>query len=282
MKKNKEEVLEKLINSSGFLFQIAVEHLVSSSMDQPWSVVSREHPWRSKESGAEGFIDLIFAAGVAWMVCECKRTRDGDWVFIVESKNKAEVATMRCSWVAGIADGTGIAGWDDVVFRPSSLESAFCVIRGSSDKDGPLLERIAGNLLLSMDCLIEEDVEYVKKKQQGYKGVYIPAIITNSRLFACEVDPGTISLADGTIEAREFIEVPLIRFKKTLSFESPSNSRARNLFEATRERERTVLIINSSSLLEILSKTNMKTASWEDPYPWDAALNQLNQGKAKK
>ena len=275
---DRNEELGKLLNSSGFLFQLAVEHLVSSNPDQPWRVISREHPWKDRNTAAGGFIDLILAAGIGivWMVCECKRTKGGEWIFLVERNTPSQVSTIRCSWIAGLAGCMGLAGWDDVTFHPASRESAFCVVRGN-EKDSPLLERIAGTLLQSVDCLAEEDIEYMERKKLDYRGVYIPALITNAKLYVSEVDPGTISITDGTVMTPQFVEVPMIRFKKSLSLQQPPNAKAHDIIEAAKERERTVMVINSDALLEVLSTANMKKEFWEDPHPWDAAMNRAKQ-----
>ncbi len=278
MKKQKKVQLEKLLNSSGFLFQLAIENLVSSSDNHEWRVISREHPWKHNEMESEGFIDLILSAGqdMFFMVCECKRTKQGEWVFIVENEKKGNVKPIRCLWIAGTSKGHSFSGWDDVNFKPPSPESSFCVIRGSGERGQPLLERLAGNLLLSTDCLADEDIGIVKKRKADfYRGMYIPLIITNATLYICELDINEISITDGTVFNQEFKEVPMVRFRKTLSFGSPPNSQATRIESATLERERTVLVINSFSLIDILSTYSLKTEIWDDDHPWDVALENI-------
>ncbi|MCJ7772377.1 MAG: hypothetical protein MUP22_04490 [Desulfobacterales bacterium] len=279
MTNDKNKKLGKLINSSGFLFQLAIQHLILKSQKQPWKVIAREHPWKDKSTGEGGFIDLILdtSLGLVFMVCECKRTRGGEWIFIVERNTPSEIIYVRCLWRAGLPSGIRMSGWDDIPFQPSSKESAFCVVRGN-EKDPPLLERIAGSLLQSVDCLAEEDIEYTEKMKTEYKGVYIPAIITNAKLYICEVDPGEISIKEGELITPNFVEVPMIRFKKNLSLQEPPNAKANNLIEASKERERTVLVINSESLINILSSYNIKRQHWEGPHPWDEALSIAKQG----
>lgn len=278
MKKQKKVQLEKLLNSSGFLFQLAIENFVSSSDNHEWRVISREHPWKHNEMESEGFIDLILSAGhdMFFMVCECKRTKQGEWVFIVENEKKGNVKPIRCLWIAGTSKGHSFSGWDDVNFKPPSPESSFCVIRGSGEGSQPLLERLAGNLLLSIDCLADEDIGIIKKgKHNIYKGMYLPVIITNATLYICELDINNISITDGTVFNQEFKEVPMVRFRKTLSFDSPPNSKALDIESASLERERTVLVINSSSLIDILSTSSLKREGWENLHPWDAALENI-------
>lgn len=278
MTQDNTENLSKLVNTSGFLFQLAVEHLVTSNPDQPCRVVSREHPWKTPDGNPGGFIDLILAVGTGMIwVCECKRTRDADWIFLVEPGNQDQTPKIRCSWVAGVPGKGDIAGWSEITFQPKSHESAFCVIRGSGEKDSPLLERTAGHLLQSQDALIGECVDYTIRKRHEYKVIYIPIIITNARLQVCKMHPRDVSLSSGTLGHTDFTEVPMIRFRKTLSFQAPPNSIATDVFEATRERERTVLVINSESLLRILKSSSMRTALFEDQNPVDVAFDQLQQ-----
>src|SRR5437899_1635740 len=78
------EDLRKMVNTSGFPFQLGVEREVKETrLRHGWEVLPREHPWRQAESGKSGYIDLILSKGFARMVVECKRPRDGTWVFLV-------------------------------------------------------------------------------------------------------------------------------------------------------------------------------------------------------
>ena len=67
-------------NSSGFPLQIGVMHAIDQSSE--WRVVVEEHPWRSDETGSEGFIDLVAMnrqPGFGAMIIECKRVRQAAW-----------------------------------------------------------------------------------------------------------------------------------------------------------------------------------------------------------
>ena len=48
------------INSSGFPFQIRVEQEIKKSfIIHKWSSIGLEHRWINKDSGSEGFIDIV-------------------------------------------------------------------------------------------------------------------------------------------------------------------------------------------------------------------------------
>ena len=93
-----KEKLEKLVNSSGFPLQIALQHLIESKKsDHGWDVLSHEHPWANKEAGSEGFIDLILVnnSDRHIMVVECKRVRDTYWIFLVPSEKTDDKETCH-------------------------------------------------------------------------------------------------------------------------------------------------------------------------------------------
>jgi hypothetical protein len=55
-----ENKLSKLINSSGFPFQLAAENEINkTSQFHSWRIYSREYPWKNPITGTEGYVDLI-------------------------------------------------------------------------------------------------------------------------------------------------------------------------------------------------------------------------------
>ncbi len=82
----KPEHLLKLVNSSGFLFQERIEEEIRTTHSKHgWKVLVREHRWEIEEPAAGGFIDLVLKRGNFRLVVECKRLREGHWVFLTPS-----------------------------------------------------------------------------------------------------------------------------------------------------------------------------------------------------
>src|SRR5262249_25748498 len=79
-----EEEFRKIVNASGFLFQLRVENEIETTqLDHRWTVLAREHPWQDVASDRNGYIDLVLGKANVRLVIECKRTRDADWIFLV-------------------------------------------------------------------------------------------------------------------------------------------------------------------------------------------------------
>jgi hypothetical protein len=58
--KEPDTELLKLINGSGFPFQMAAKERIQSTSDaHGWEVVAEEHPWRHPSAGSAGFVDLV-------------------------------------------------------------------------------------------------------------------------------------------------------------------------------------------------------------------------------
>src|SRR5262249_34320375 len=74
-----------IVNASGFPFQQVVENEVNRTRDtgmHTWTVLFSEYPWADGRTGEEGFIDLALTSGYTVCVLECKRLKQGKWVFI--------------------------------------------------------------------------------------------------------------------------------------------------------------------------------------------------------
>jgi hypothetical protein len=72
----------KLLNASGFAFQLAIEYAVQAKAGGIQScIVGREHPWSS--GSAVGFADIALSCVNLFVVVECKRTRDAAWTFLM-------------------------------------------------------------------------------------------------------------------------------------------------------------------------------------------------------
>jgi len=72
------EELEKLVNRSGFLFQMSVEnHVRETSSEHGWEILASEYPWAAPDAAKSGFVDFIAGRSGLRCVVECKRTQDG-------------------------------------------------------------------------------------------------------------------------------------------------------------------------------------------------------------
>jgi len=274
MLKDKNDPLLSLVNSSGYLFQLRVEHEIKqSSSEHGWDVVSREHPWKDAETDTDGFIDLVLEQRYSHqrMVVECKRPQDANWVFLVPNDEPEPFTTRtRCAWLDSGKDRKPISGWDDLDFLPNSFESAFCIIRGTGERDHPMLERLSKLLLKSVECLQEEELE-LYRAQFPHVRIYLPAILTTAELKICRFDLGRVSLKDGKISSAKFESVPFVRFRKSLKTELTPNAKPSDLQEANRDKERTILVINAMELTRTLREWQFDKRWDRGPGPWQLA-----------
>jgi hypothetical protein len=269
-----DQALLNLVNSSGFLFQLRIEQEIASTHSKHGkSVLAREHPWIHPETRDEGFIDLITTAGPnGKIVFECKRLRDADWVFLVHPSAKL-TTSASILWRKRLSENRPAAAWDDFSLKRQSLEAEFCVVRGQADTQVPMLERLSGILLASVEALALEEAAYPQKV--GWAGLrfYFPAVVTTARLSVCRADPAVVDLSSGELANAAFEEVPYIRFTKSLPTTLGSSRLPTNVPEAAHESRRTVFVVNASHLAAFL------TGEWEfDPpmdgglWPWDLPL----------
>jgi hypothetical protein len=101
--------LAKLVNASGFLFQIAVEeHVRRATSDHKWDVIASEYPWASQNTSRGGFADFIAGRNRLRCVFECKRTQGAAWVFLVP-EDATPAVQLRTFWTFLARDGT--RGW---------------------------------------------------------------------------------------------------------------------------------------------------------------------------
>ncbi len=262
---NQEELL-KHVNAQGYVFQLRVEHEISSIISPSiWKVVAREHRWEKSSIAREGFIDLILKSGnIMRMVIECKRVTNGIWLFLIPNENAKDISRNKLMWINKGEEGKDLCGWDEFIIVPNSMESSFCIVRGQGEDDSPMLERLCGNLLHSVESLAAEELNLISMAEAK---IYIPVIITNAQLRVCYFDKGRINLEDGMLTEAKFDEVPLIRFRKNLSTGIRPKNNLKDLEELNNEFDRTVFIINSSSLSEILKEWQLGS-DYPNRWPW--------------
>jgi hypothetical protein len=269
--KEKNDRLKNLVNSSGFLFQLAVENEVRTSRERRgWRILTREHPWKNPNDVTEGFIDLVLGLGEIRIVIECKRPKDGVWVFLISDQTDMSVNRFRICWTHIKPGRRDLVGWDDLILDPESPESEFCVIRGAEDKE-PLLERLARNVLSSTEALALEQMTLRRPSITDRLGLLIPAIITAADLRVCKLDCKDIRLSDGTIDNPEFKTVPWVRFRKSLSTSIAEGPGLTELSDISEKKVRSIFVISSLHLSDFLKNFNYEMDIQMGPSAWITA-----------
>lgn len=262
---NKTDDLMKLVNNSGFLFQLRIEsEVASTSQSHGWNVITREQPWYDKETGREGFIDLILGKGRMRMVIECKRTKDADWVFLLPGEGipETQIFSVYASRKADQPVRWGVSGFYPT---PQSPIAEFCVVRGRGEGDSPLLERMGRTLLASVEKTAVEELSLLPPDKPtvalpGDYRIYFPLIVTNAQLHICSFDISNVSLRDGRfVENAQFQAVPFVRFRKSLATRLTPEALPDSLNKANRDMTRTILVVNSDSLVSMLAGWNLQT-----------------------
>jgi len=265
--------LLNLVNASGFLFQLRIDHEIEktkSSREGRWEVIAREHRWLDPLDGKEGFIDLVLDSGIARMVIECKRTTEASWVFLI-TKGQPQTRRSRLLWTyeGPIPKETyrkKLYEWHDFNAKLLSFESTFCIVRGQGEKDAPMLERLSSLLLRSVEGIANEELGF-SDKSVGDLHLYAPVIITNTKLYICQYEPDDIDLFMGQLGKADFVEIPFVRFRKNLSSSTPDHKQS-DLQKANLYNERTVFVVNSTSIREFLADLDFPYKI-NVPWPWE-------------
>jgi hypothetical protein len=269
----------KLVNAAGFLFQLRVQaEIESTASSHHKAVLAREHRWIDAETGQEGFIDLVITTGTnGKMVVECKRVRDAEWIFLVPS-GADETSHAHVLWTKKFDEIHQGAAWDKFILNPNSLESEFCIVRGQSGDQQPMLERLSSIVLRSAEALATEELGF--DRPAGWTGLrfYFPVIVTTATLHVCRFQPSEIDLLSGELTDAVFEEVPFIRFTKSLSSALSTSKQPSSLSDSALESLRTVFIVNANQLQTAL------LGSWEfspppkgDPWPWNLPSWKLQE-----
>jgi hypothetical protein len=263
----KDETLRKIVNASGFLFQLRVEREVKKEpKHHQWTILAREHPWADEGTGKSGYIDLVLAdTGYARLVIECKRTQEANWIFLVP--DKAHGTHARSMWVNSANEQQFRSGWFDCYPNPESFISEFCVVRGQGESDPPMLERIASNLIDSTESLAVEEVMVSSRHMAIDKFLYFPLIVTNANLYVCRFDSSDISLDEGKIATGQFESVQFIRFRKCLTVRLNQTVAPNSIRDTNRDKIRTVFIIQANYLRSFLNEFSVKLDRFSMP-PW--------------
>lgn len=256
--------LLKQVNASGFPFQIRVQHEVEASYrEHGWRMVASEHQWDLQgPSGRGGFIDLVlgkkdYTGHTLYMTIECKRSVGGSWVFLQPVDTSVQKNDISAFVVRYESEGEIRRFWVHAMCDPESPMSSFCAVPGQADKATPMLERIAGDLLLSMEGLSYEVAGLMQAEDataHPCSSTYIPVLVTSTTLMVCRFEPTEVGLVSGVLEDNEggFEPVPFVRFRKSLSTTFPCEELALNLQDANREGQRTILVVHAPQLIAFL------------------------------
>lgn len=96
-------------------------------------------------------------------------------------------------------------------------------------------------------------------------------IVTAADLRVVRIDSKEIELKDGTIEQAAFTSVPMIRFRKSLTTSLTQGASPDSLSASNKNKTRTILIVNSSNLSEILTLWEIKNLLSSPVFPWVSA-----------
>ncbi len=272
MQSDLDNELNAIVNASGFAFQLAVEDHIRHSKTG-WNPILREHPWRT-ESGENRFIDIILeqVRGNFRAIVECKRTKQAKWVFLVPKTASTENRSC-CLWADGRDGETIYSRWDDVRIGPASYEADFCAVRGKGEGQVPMLERIASDVLCSIDAVADEEIRLVSDRdRQWFMRLFIPIIITNAKLYACRFTSPDVALDTGDLRNEVYEEIQFIRFRKTLGIPHREHAKRPNdISEANQNDQRSIFVANADAIVKLLSGLDLDSlqkyrgGSW----PWE-------------
>ena len=251
-----ETQLKKIVNSSGFPLQIALESLIKETHgEHKWSVLFSEHSWANPDTGESGFIDLVLEHKYrsSFLIVECKRVQDTSWVFLHGKADINKRFDVK-AWCTQEESGKiQKFGWFNLQVDPDTAESAFCVVPGQDAKSRPMLERLASEVVASTEGFANEDRSLLKGSSD-YLRYYFSAIVTTADLMVCNFDPNKIAIGNGEIDDAKFTSVPYLRFRKQLStYKMPEATWKESMApEIARHKENTVFIINADAFIDFL------------------------------
>ena len=259
--------LTKLVNASGFPYQLALEDAVrSSALTDQWQVTGREHPWRTTRES--GYIDLVLSNGTTHLVIECKRSRDAVWLFLMPDSDQLSRSHARICWTDTKPHQRALLGWGDIQVHPVSPESEFCAIRGQGEKGTPLLERLASSVVESSEGLASHLLEIDRQSQRS--NVIVPVIVTSAALFVSQFALQDLDLQTGELDSAEHVKVSHVRFRKSLSgAEVPLEYEPETLGDLADGSIRTVFVVEGSAFVEWLGE--FQTSAPDSTSPWVSA-----------
>jgi len=261
-----DESIRKIVNSSGFPFQLWIaKQIEQTSEHHSWKVVGLEFRWFDKRKQKEEFIDVVLEDqnDVFRAVIEAKRVRNGTWIFLQPLNFEEKTRSFRYMWIDASREKIG---WHDGYFEKELPVSSFCIIR-SQAQNQPMLERVASYVLAATESVGERELLLHETK---YQHIYLPIIVTTAKLLLYSFDPANVDPITGTPENGLFSEVPYLVFRKGFDTTYETSKMPSNLTELNSEDERTVLVVNSLHLKELLIHINaFKLINRYESFPWE-------------
>ena len=247
----------KLANGSGFLLQLRIERAVRASVNRSmgasaFDVSVREHAWRDDRTGREGFVDLVLENGNASIraVVECKRASGGAYIFLQSSTDRSPVFSKLGVVARELPTGI-VRAWDSLLVSPECATVSFCVVAGQADRDRPMIERVASELICATDGLMSEDV--ATSNGSVKTRFYVPIIVTTAELRVLWFNPDDVELSTGQISSEKAVvrTQPYVRFTKNLSGAN-ADGLHQDLASVNAAKDRTVFIVHAESLVDFL------------------------------
>jgi hypothetical protein len=255
------------LTRSGFPFQTAVRHVISSSPKR-WEIHTSEYPWLGSDN-EEYFLDLIATKKEFALTIECKKTRSEILTFLLPlgHSHTGDIPDFRCLR----AESFTVTKRDEYLFCetwslwPPSPRSEFCVVGTSaSGRDQRLLERDASLVVCATDALAH-DVQRHKTLGKGPPYLFVPVIVTNAQIYTARYEPPEVSLETGEFGKvpKDIKPTPWIRFHKAFATAGRRDLGSRSVF-----------VVNAMSFgqfLEILELApDAKKGSLSVLVPWQA------------
>lgn len=259
-------MLKGHVNASGFPLQIAVANAVNSTTAlHGWKTRFSEHAWKHPETGESGFIDLVLCnqPQIQTIVIECKRVRETSWIFLTDESSPSERNDAKCFVFRKEGEEVKRFEWLDLLVKPITRESSYCIIPGTDHRSQSLIERTGSELVASTESLALED-KRLSLNDRWRLSIYFNMIVTTATLNVCPLNRASISLKDGTVGDVDFHEVPYVRFRKQLNpmYSVPELYKTFGDIDIARAKESTVFIVNSMHLTDFLAKLDI-----ENGYP---------------
>jgi len=254
------------INDSGYPLQTYLKEKITDTQNKHnWKMLVREHRWINSETKDEGFIDLILENNytIFKLVVECKRIT-GSWTFLLPKTNVNTIERARLLYV----DYNPLKyTWEEFSFLPGSFEAEYCVLETGGKKDNRTLEKIVGELLLSLEYFALQDSQIIWTKNlkerdkapdkilPNKQTFYLPIIVTTATLKSLIYDPLKVDEKNGRIDQSDYSECQIdqIRLRKNLAtnidYAKPFPN---DMLDLNHEHDRTVFIVSAEKFIDFL------------------------------
>lgn len=253
-----------IVNHSGYPLQIHLAEWINNTYGQRhrWNVLVQEHRWVHRETNIDGYIDLVLdrKGFDVRLVIECKRIY-GSWTFLIPTEKPVEERKLTLLCAQHIPESYS---WPELNLKPKSFESSFCVMETSGQNDSRTLERLSGELLLSLEHLALEETRVfssaLKKinpdlTSDQSRMFYLPVIVTTAKLQTIAFDPSNIDIKNGRIDETKssISDIDFIRLRKNLTTTIKNDlPRIYSLKDVNRANDRSVFIVQAEKFIDFI------------------------------